>query len=169
MEKPDWAEPNKKMLYSLFAGINLSVASAGLEILNMKSRQPQLAMWLAAKNTFFMGGSAISYGAVTCAVANLRGKKDDIWNHAAGGASLGLICGFSMKSSAAGTVMAFFGAVGGALLKAFYLNDRKGISAWYNGPRELRLIQGYDFYDLRTQNYYAHTMFNKQRSEHYNL
>lgn len=66
--------------------------------------------------------------------------------------------------------MGLCGAIGGMLFKAYYQDEgRPGITAFYNGPRELRLIQGYDFYDLRTQNYYAHTMFNKQRSEHYNI
>lgn len=45
----------------------------------------------------FSGGIFLTYGAVVSMVANLRGKKDDIFNHAAGGASLGFIFGFTSK------------------------------------------------------------------------
>lgn len=39
----------------------------------------------------------VAYGAVTTAVANLRGQKDGYLNHAIGGASVGFIYGYASK------------------------------------------------------------------------
>lgn len=39
----------------------------------------------------------LTYGAVTISLANIRGKKDDLWNHFFGGSSIGFIYTYYRK------------------------------------------------------------------------
>ncbi|KAJ6225025.1 hypothetical protein RDWZM_003570 [Blomia tropicalis] len=110
------------------------------------------------------GGGALTYGIVAASVANMRGQKDDAWNHLIAGASIGFIGGYANKSSAAGAITAVIFGIGGVLLKQFYVTGRS--LTQFADKGELNFMEP-ETHDYRYASIWLNSFDTKTRSERY--
>jgi hypothetical protein len=95
-DTPDYADPFKKLWYSFkfFAttgiAIGCTVAIMGNKPFCWKTNR---YLWNCWTGPWLAGGMTASAGVIT--VANLRGKKDDMWNYAAGAMAAAAVTGRS--------------------------------------------------------------------------
>lgn len=85
----------------------------------------------------FLGAS------ITCALANIRGKKDDCWNHMLGwGIPAGFVLNHVCKSSFHGAAYGFLIALAAG---GFKVADRNDVILMDNRPHDARVIVGGTF------------------------
>ncbi|CAG2173080.1 unnamed protein product [Oppiella nova] len=120
-----------------------------IDVLANKQLSYMTAVGRMASHFGRIGGSFVLYAAITCCVANLRGKRHDSWehpfNHMIGGASVGLIWGYKFRSTGVGAAVAAAGALAGVL------NLRANTST-KNFPNGWQILFPKDIEDLRIEN-----------------
>ncbi|KAH7643143.1 NADH dehydrogenase (ubiquinone) B14.7 subunit [Dermatophagoides farinae] len=160
--KPDYAVPHEKLFYSTALGLKFGTAWGTFDVCAAEYGRWKPSILLFAKRASLVTASFATYGAVSNVVANIRGQKDDLFNHLIGGGSVGFIYGYLYKSSAYGSLAAAGVALIAMACKAFSRSDNYIIHPELDKFTERGSIWGNP--DLR---FYTHYPELKERKQHY--
>jgi len=122
----DNEDPHKKMWALSKKAVKLgSILAIGDILSNYKNIGFVLAASRFAYHMPPLVGTVMLGTGATCAIANIRGKNDDIKNYYLGGLPCGLIWGFKYRSVAVGYLTAILCSLLAASFKAAHMDEYK--------------------------------------------
>lgn len=105
-DTPDYEDCHKKIYSYGMYGAKAATFVSFVDVMGNRQLSYARAFGRMVGHFGRIGGSFLMYSAITCCVANIRGEKQDSWehpwNHIIGGASVGLIWGYKFHSTGVG-------------------------------------------------------------------
>jgi len=123
-ETPDYDNCAGKVLWASKYALAFSVGWSVTDI--VLSEKPRTLVFVANRLNRFVSpwmSTVILGSSLSCALSNMRGKKDDAWNYFWGGAASGFIWTHHFKCSGRGAAMGLLLGFTAAMAKQAHQND----------------------------------------------